>query len=231
MTRYIWCEDSGSGFVFWKAVFATIDKDIKVQSKGNNTKLRQAAEKIYDDGNQYFLIMDNAVDNADVLRETRRLYQTIKNKNNVKTIKIHSFEYVLLSFEFLEDWVFASDNRLKEKRLIFLEARKIFLDIEEHGASLNELEKLKYYLDYSSYMNSEQLCAKLLFEITRNTGFEITKGDLGECFVNSCFECIRKQNKNVCGLNKARKGSYDKIKKLIEYSVLKNALQRVGILC
>ena len=231
MTRYIWCEDSGSGFKFWKAVFTVIDKDILVQSKGNNTKLRQAAEKIDDDGNQYFLIMDNAVDNIDVLRETKRLNQVIKNKNNVKLIKIHSFEYVLLSFEFLEDWVFAPDNKLKEKRKIFLEARKIFLDIEEHGASLNELEKLKEYLDYSDFLNSEQLCARILFEITRNTGFEITKGDLGECFVNSCFECIRKQNKNVCGLNKARKGSYDKIKKLIEYSVLKNALQRVGILC
>jgi hypothetical protein len=32
-------------------------------------------------------------------------------------------------------------------------------------------------------MNTEQLSAKRLLEITRNTGFETTKGKLGDCFI------------------------------------------------
>ncbi len=30
---FVWCEDSRSGFQFWKEIFAAIDKDIQVQSK------------------------------------------------------------------------------------------------------------------------------------------------------------------------------------------------------
>lgn len=68
-----------------------------VQSKGNNTRLGQASEKIYDDGNLYFIIIDCALDNPDVLRELKQLHNGIKGKKNVKVIKIPSFEYALLS--------------------------------------------------------------------------------------------------------------------------------------
>ena len=80
MKRYIWCEDSASGLQFWNAVFEVIDSKIQVQSKGNNSRLRQAAERISADENQYFILVDSAVDNADVLRELKKIASRYRGK-------------------------------------------------------------------------------------------------------------------------------------------------------
>ena len=231
MAKYIWCEDSGSGLQFWKTVFSVLDKDIQVQSKGSNTRLRRAAEKISDDGNQYFILMDNAIDNADVLREVKRLKREIKDKDNVETINIHSFEYVLLSFKYLADWIFAKEDDLKDKRKKFLDARRIFIDLQENGGIASDLKELKEKLELSDAMNTEQISAKLLFEITRNTGFETNKGHLGQCFVADCCEWKERQNDDICGLDAQRKNSEEKMRDIMEFSVLRETLQKVGLLC
>ena len=46
MGKYVWCEDTGSGYEFWKKLFETLDSDITVQTKNNNSELRKAAEKL-----------------------------------------------------------------------------------------------------------------------------------------------------------------------------------------
>ena len=102
MNTYVWCEDSKSGFEFWKVVFKILYKDYTVESKKNNSELCKAVSKIVDDENKYYILMDNAIDNPDVLRETQRLHIALKDKRNVALIKIHSFEFVLLSFRLLE---------------------------------------------------------------------------------------------------------------------------------
>ena len=58
----------------------------------------------------------DAYDNPDVLREVNAISRAIEGKNNVKLIKFHSFEFVLLSFDLLDSWVFAEQDELKEKR-------------------------------------------------------------------------------------------------------------------
>ena len=126
MNTYVWCEDSKSGFEFWKVVFKILYKDYTVESKKNNSELCKAVSKIVDDENKYYILMDNAIDNPDVLRETQRLHIALKDKRNVALIKIHSFEFVLLSFRLLEDWVFANEDVLKEKRAKLIE-QKIYL--------------------------------------------------------------------------------------------------------
>ena len=126
MNTYVWCEDSKSGFEFWKVVFNILYKDYTVESKKNNSELCKAVSKIVDDENKYYILMDNAIDNPDVPRETQRLHIALKDKRNVALIKIHSFEFVLLSFRLLEDWVFANEDVLKEKRAKLIE-QKIYL--------------------------------------------------------------------------------------------------------
>lgn len=229
MTKYIWCEDTGSGFQFWQAVFAVIDKEILVQSKGNNTRLRYSASKISDDGNQYFIIIDNDVDNADMLRELKRLKQETKAKNNVRMINIHSFEYVLLSFKKLEEWVFAAADELKIKREKLLEVRRIFIELLEHGGNASELSILKNNIDFPEKLNTEQLSAKLLYEITKNTGFETNKGHLGQCFVINCCDWAKRQDDDICGLDNRHMNAYAKICELIEFTVFKQSLQKVGL--
>ena len=52
MVKYVWCEDKGSGFDFWKAVFASIDNEIIVETKKNNSELIKAVSKNTDADNQ-----------------------------------------------------------------------------------------------------------------------------------------------------------------------------------
>ncbi len=230
MEKYVWCEDKGSGFQFWKELFSEIDSQIIVESKGNNTRLRQAVEKIADAENVYYILIDCAMDNADVVREYHRLKKSIKDKDNIFVIDILSFEYALLSFRYLEDWVFASQDSLKEKRQDLLEARRLFIKTQEKDCDVETLVKLRELLKQASLLNNEQLSAKLLFGITRNTGFETTKSHLGPCFVNNCCEWEVRQSDDICGLDLDNKSKAVKMENIIEYSVLKQALQRVKIL-
>ncbi len=144
---------------------------------------------------------------------------------------MHSFEYVLLSFRCLEDWVFAEKDALKKKRTPLLEAREVFINLQENGGSPAELDSLKSNLAYPESMNSEQISAKLLWGITRNTGFETDKGHLGQCFVINCCEWTERQRDDICGLDGNHKSAYDKMNEIIEQSVLKSALLKAGIVC
>ena len=227
--QYVWCEDSASGFRFWQAIFETLHPEICVESKQGHTELRKAVKRISDDGNTYYILMDQAVNNPDVLRELTALNKAVSGKSNVRMIDIHSFEFSLLPFRLLEQWVFAEEDELKEKRQNFLRARELFIDIVQNGGGADKLAELKNLLALSKALNTEQLAAKLLEEITRNTGCETSKKKLGFCFVHSCCEWKERQADDTCGLDKTRLTSAEKRKKLVEFSVLKDAFAKVGL--
>lgn len=230
MLRYCWCEDSKSGYLFWKELFKTVYPDIIVESKNSNSGLNKAADRISsNDGNLYYIIVDNAIDNPDVLREMLRLKKCIAGKTNVKIISIHSFEFVLLSFEQLEKWVFAENDELKDKRSVILEARSQFVKLVNAGGYAEDLNKFKSVYINQSKHNSEKISAKLLFEITRNTGFETNKSHIGSCFVNSCCEWDDRQENDICGLDDRKLILYEKMKQIIEHSVLQAEFTKVGL--
>ena len=98
MSKYLWCEDRGSGYQFWCNICGYLYPDITVESKINNSRLRIAVDQIRDDGNEYYILIDAAADNPDVLRENQAMRKNAAGKANVHLILIHSFEFVLLSF-------------------------------------------------------------------------------------------------------------------------------------
>lgn len=165
--------------------------------------------------------MDYAIDNPNVLRETQRLFSLITNKNNVSVIKIHSFEFVLLSFKFLTEWIFAEHDELKEKRMKLIDFKDKLVNLINNGGDDNAVRSLKESYDFSDTMNLEQLSAKVLFDITRNTGFETSKGKIGECFIVDCCEWTDREDDDICGLNTERITGEAKIKSIFEQSVLK----------
>ena len=229
MSKFLWCEDSRSGFQFWNALFRELHPDVTVETKGSNTGLRKAAGKIADDGNVYYIVTDTAVDNPDVLRETRRLKAITDGKDNIHIIKVHSFEYALLSFELLEQWVFAEADELKEKRQSLLQARNVFLQQNASGADVAGLQAFKEEFEGYESKNSEQIAAKLLYEITRNTGFETDKSQVGDCFINTCCEWAERQRNDMCGLDSQRISAGEKAKLLADRSALKAAFEGVGL--
>lgn len=225
--KYIWCEDKGSGYTFWKELFAELCPEAIVETKQNNSNLRKAVESIQDNDNIYYVFMDYAIDNPDVLRECKRLESETVNKKNIVLVKIHSFEFALLSFEHLVDWVYAEEDELKEQRKALLEFRKLFVKLFEEGGSSDELLSLEELNPYKSKKNSEQISSKLLFDITRNTGFETDKTNLGACFIIDCCKWDSRQDDDICGLDTRKITSVDKKKMLVEYSILKRKVEEV----
>jgi len=229
MTKYLWCEDKGSGYQFWKFIFRMLHPDFVVETKENNTRLRQAASRIEEDGNLYYILMDTVADNPDVLREVKALQRCIAGKGNVRVIRIHSFEFSLLSFDLLEQWVFTGYDELKEKRRILLDARKLFVELVINEGSSEELIKLKELLAYPALVNTEKISARLLYGITRNTGFETDKSRVGPCFVTACCEWKERKADDMCGLDRSRLSAEEKAQLLVEQSALLTALGEVGI--
>ena len=229
MRTYVWCEDSGSGYAFWNTVFKIMYPEFIVETKNSNTRLNKAIRQISDDNNLYYVIVDTVLDNQDVLRELERLKRSIIGKNNIKVIKIHSFEFSLLSFEFLEKWVFAENDDLKEQRKDKLEAREKLVKLISDGGTADELSLFKSMYQYQSKLNTEKIAAKLLTEITRNTGFETNKKQVGFCFVNSCCEWDDRQENDLCGLDDKRLSVSEKIEQMVNHSILQAAFQEVGL--
>lgn len=229
MSTYVWCEDSGSEYAFWNTVFKITYPEFIVETKNSNTRLNKAIRQISDDNNLYYVIVDTVLGNQDVLRELERLKRSIIGKNNIKVIKIHSFEFSLLSFEFLEKWVFAENDDLKEQRKDKLEAREKLVKLISDGGTADELSLFKSVYQYQSKMNTEKIAAKLLTEITRNTGFETNKKQVGFCFVNSCCEWDDRQENDLCGLDDKSLSVSEKIEQMVNHSILQAAFQEVGL--
>ena len=230
MSKYIWCEDTGSGYEFWREIAASIDPEIEIESKGNNSELRKAVEHISDDNDDYYVFMDASIDNQDVLREIMRIRKIAASKGNVHIVKIHSFEHVLLSFELLEEWIFAEQDDLKTKRQNLLSARKLFLKMDPEAIDSECYSEIFDLTGYNKNKNSEQIAASLLYDITRNTGFETNKSKLGECFVNDCCTWSARQDDDICGLDHDRPLSKEKKTLLINRSELQKPLREVGLI-
>lgn len=91
---------------------------------------------------------------------------------------------------------------------------------------------IKEILKYDKHIeehNIEQLAARLLFDLTRNTGFEVSKGKLGECWVQSCCEWTERRKDDICGLDNSRLSVYDKMKSIYERTSLKEQFRASGL--
>lgn len=229
MSTYVWCEDRGSGYRFWKELFGALYPEFSVESKGNNSKLRKAAERLEEDGNAYYILMDIVADNPDVVREATRLKKCVFGKKNVHIIKVHSFEFSLLSFEKLEQWVFAAEDALKAERANLLQARRLLVKLNSE-ATAEDLQAIRSLTADLHFDNSEQLAADLLYYITRNTGFATGKDSLGECFINNCCEWTARQPDDICGLDEERPSADNKKQQLVGFSLLKQAFEEAGLL-
>ncbi len=221
MGTVVWCEDSKSGYIFWERLFAAIDDKIVVESKRGVSQLRKAVSQIDDESNNYIIVVDAAFDNPHVLMEVNRIKSIVANKSNVRILSVVSFEYVLLSFKYLIDWIFAENDELRIKREEIIVAIEAFRQKIDYGNN-SIVSLLLQELEIEN--NIEQTAAILLRDITRNTGFETDKSHLGECFVIDCCEWIKRSLDDICGLDHYRLTFFEKIKSIVANSVLSESL-------
>ena len=120
-------------------------------------------------------------------------------------MNIICFEYILLEFDKLINWIYASNDEFLTKRAAAITARaKLVATVHSGKFDYKAIQEIIKYDDNLANHNIEQLSAKLLFDLTRNTGFEVSKGNIGECWIKSCCEWSNRQDNDICGLD----GSY-----------------------
>jgi hypothetical protein len=229
---YLWIEDrkGKSGYIFWKTFMRQLCPELLVESKKNNSELVKSVKGLEDSENKYIIVFDNAFDNPQVTMEQKMLRQYADEKDNVFVMDIICFEYLLLEFKEFISWIYAPDDEFLTKRIKALTAREKLVGMIESG-ELN-YKDIKEIIDYNAFVDSyniEQLSAKILFDLTRNTGFEVTKGSIGECWIKSCCEWRNRMEDDICGLDHERLSVNEKMKLIYKGTCLAKQLHYVGL--
>ena len=229
---YLWIEDrkGKAGYLFWKTFMQQMCPDVVVESKKNNSELVKAVRALSDEENRYIIVYDNSFDNVQVYKELKILKSCVDEKSNVFLLDIICFEYLLLEFDKLIDWIYAKDDYFLVKRADTINARKKLVEMLETGKQ--DYKSLREVMAYDSNLNEhniEQLSAKLLFDLTRNTGFEVSKGNIGDCWLESCCNWTDRQSDDLCGLDENKLSVADKMKKIYIGTSLKIKLPDVGL--
>ena len=234
MSIYLWTEDreEKSGYTFWKTMMGCLYPQIVVESKKNNIGLVKTVRQLMKtdlSDNKYIIAMDESFDNDQVVREMRALKRVISGNNNIYVLRLIPFEYIVLSFTELLNWIYADEDEFRTKRNVEIKARKALLDAIEQNIDYKSLPELKNFsADINDY-NIEQIISKLLFKLTRNTGFEVSKGVLGECWRKDCCEYSTRSSDDLCGLDLERLTLMEKAKTIYQCSILKSEFERLQI--
>lgn len=232
MSIYLWTEDAKdkSGYTFWKTITGCLFPHIIVESKQNNIGLLKAVKQLGNSEypeNKYIIAMDESFDNDQVVREMKALKQAVGGRNDVYILHLISFEYILLSFNELLDWIYAEEDEFRIKRSVEIQARKAVLDAIGNETDYKDLPEIKTFTADIDNYNIEQLISKLLFRLTRNTGFGVTKGYLGECWRKGCCGYSTREPDDLCGLDERRLTLFEKMNSLYRGSVLKSEFDRI----
>lgn len=229
---FLWIEDrkGKASYIFWTCVMKQLYPDVVVESKKNNSELVKAVKILEDTKNKYIIVCDNSFDNFQVVMEQKLLKKYADKKDNIILLDIICFEYILLEFHDLIKWIYASKDEFLKKRASAIEAReKLVYSIETGQFDYKDIQEIIEYDKHIKEHNIEQLVAKLLFELTRNTGFEISKGNIGECWIKSCCEWESRMDDDICGLDYNRLSLYDKMKSIYEGTCLKEQFRKAGL--
>lgn len=227
---YFWTEDrkDKSGYQFWKTFLETLYPDVVLESKTNSSELVKSVAKI-DSEDTYIVALDHSFDNDQSIREVRALQKIMQSKNNIYEFRLISFEFILLSFSGLLDWIYAQDDELREKREGLIIVRKKLLEAVAKHTDYKEVPEIIEWLNDNEAYNVEQVTAKLLYELTRNTGFEVDKGNLGICWKTDCCGYEDRQADDKCGLDNSRLTLYGKMSTILKESFLKREFERIGL--
>ena len=111
----------------------------------------------------------------------------------------------------------------KKERVILIQ------NIQSEDFNYKAIQEIIEYDNHLDNHNIEQLSAKLLFDLTRNTGFEVSKGSIGMCWVDSCCKWQERQENDICGLDGNRLSILDKMKSICVGTSLNNKFSNVGM--
>lgn len=122
---YLWIEDrkEKASYTFWENFMRQLCPDVIVESKKNNSELVKSVRTLQDTENRYIIVFDNSFDNLQIVMEKKRLKKYVNEKENVFLLNIICFEYLLLEFKELIEWIYAPEDEFLQKRVKAIAAR------------------------------------------------------------------------------------------------------------
>lgn len=157
-------------------------------------------------------------------------YSVERKSGLLNTDLIICFEYILLEFKELIEWIYAPDDEFLVKREKAITAReKLVKTIQSGEINYKDIREIIEYNENVDDYNVEQLSARILFDLTRNTGFEVSKGSVGECWIKSCCEWEERMPDDICGLDVSRLSVKEKMKRICKGTSLLKQFQNMGL--
>jgi|GEM_PF-68753 len=230
--KYLWIEDrkGKASYIFWETLMKQVCPEVIVESKKNNSELVKAVKSLTDNENKYIIVFDNSFDNLQVYQEQKRLKKYVDMKNNVSLMDIVCFEYILLEFDKLLEWIYAPDDEFLKKRAGAIHARnRLIAALSSGELDYKSIREVVAYDNNLTNHNIEQFSAKLLFDLTRNTGFQVSKGSIGDCWTKSCCGWSDREENDVCGLDDKYLSVTEKMKSICMGTSLKTQFSKVGL--
>lgn len=201
-----------------------------VESKENNSELVKAVKHLTDQEHRYIIAFDHSFDNVQVTTELKNLKRCVQGRENIQLLDVICFEYILLEFSEFMDWIYTSNDKLLKKRGKAVAAReKLVEHISMGDWNYKALQEIVEYDCQIQEHNIEQLVAHLLFDLTRNTGFAVSKGGIGPCWVTSCCGWTTRSQTDLCGLDGRRLSIKEKMLRIYEETSLKTQFERIGL--
>lgn len=151
----------------------------------------------------YLVFMDCVYDNPKVMNLYKKVVKLVNSKSNVFVLNLLSFEYLILSFKYFENWT---------RPLVSIDKYNYLCKIRTDLLSCIRNKELPiYYPLLVEYMRSfqsrdisrittEQLATHLLSNFTGSLkgDFIITKKHLGSCWTCNCCDKYKKDLDKKC---------------------------------
>lgn len=115
---FLWIEDrkGKASYTFWLNLMKQLCPDVIIESKKNNSEQVKAVRTLQNAENRYIVVFDNSFDNLQIVMEKKRLKKYVNEKENVFLLDIICFEYILLEFKELIEWIYAPEDEFLQKR-------------------------------------------------------------------------------------------------------------------
>ena len=224
--KYLWTEDTGAGFHFWKLVNQIFFNDaLIVESKESNQGILNALSDLeIKKDDMFYIAFDYVVDNQDI-RNKYRILNTIAKKSGGKIVilDIICFEYLILAFDKLTAWM---GTGKKDKIRI---RREILSVIEDHRINLSKIcdEKTLQYLSGFKKYSTERVMKSLTGEFTQNEKWSVKGVLMGDCWYKNC--CVSEHSHSLkCGKPEVENGS-EKMSILIQSEKVQKVISKIAL--
>lgn len=224
--KYLWTEDTGAGFHFWKLINQLFfDNMLIVESKGSNQGILDALSVLKpEDENIYYVAFDYVVDNQDI-RNKYRLLKSIADQSEGKIIILDliCFEHLILAFDNLVTWTGTGKvDKIKIRE-------EVLSAMENHSINLSKIqdEKTLEYLSGFKRYSTERIMKSLVGELTQNEKWSIKGTLMGECWYKDC--CISEHSDKLrCGKPEIESGS-EKMRTVIRSEEVQRAIGKICV--